>query len=79
VLVEAAPHPFWGQTPMATISARDGHAAPSPEELRQFCARWLTPEEIPARFEVSREGLTISAKDRMMLAQVDDGGGSERC
>ena len=79
VLVEAAPHPFWGQTPVATISVRDGHAAPSPEELRQFCARWLTPEEIPARFEVSREGLTISAKDRMMLAQVDDGGGSERC
>jgi hypothetical protein len=34
---------------------------------------------VPARFDVSGEGLVMPAKDRMMLAQVDDGGGSKRC
>jgi fatty-acyl-CoA synthase len=79
VRVEAQPHPFWGETPVATLSLRDGQIPPSPEELRQFCARWLSPEEVPARFDVRGGALTLSVKDRSMLALVDDGGGSERC
>ncbi|MGD0774883.1 MAG: class I adenylate-forming enzyme family protein [Candidatus Solibacter sp.] len=70
--VESRPHPFWGEAPVATLSFRAGHTPPSIDELRQFCARSLSREEIPARFEVGDGTLPVPVKDRAMLSLVGE-------
>ncbi|MBM4293252.1 MAG: AMP-binding protein, partial [Deltaproteobacteria bacterium] len=48
--VAAAPHPAWGQRPVAYLARREGLAAPSDDELRAWCGAALSPYKRPDAF-----------------------------
>ena len=48
--VAPAPHPAWGQRPVAYLCAREGAAPPSDEELRAWCDAALSPYKRPDAF-----------------------------
>jgi acyl-CoA synthetase (AMP-forming)/AMP-acid ligase II len=53
VAVFGVPHPMYGEAVAAVIVPRD--AAPTAEELTEFCRDRLAPFEIPASFQVAAE------------------------
>lgn len=46
VAVVAGPHPFWGETPVAFVVCRPGHAVTA-EELIQYCRQHLAHFKVP--------------------------------
>ncbi|MDI3297856.1 MAG: AMP-binding protein [Bacillota bacterium] len=52
--VVAAPHPLWGETPVAFVVLREGAEA-SPEELLAWCRERLPHFKAPTRVELVRE------------------------
>jgi len=48
--VVAAPHPKWGETPYAFVSIHPDGAAPTTDELRQWCRTHLAHFKVPSRF-----------------------------
>jgi acyl-CoA synthetase (AMP-forming)/AMP-acid ligase II len=75
VAVFGMPDKMYGENVAAVIVPR-GPAAPTPEELTDFCQDRLAPFEIPARFQVASE-LPHTAKgslDRRAVAEQFGGG-----
>jgi acyl-CoA synthetase (AMP-forming)/AMP-acid ligase II len=75
VAVFGVPDKMYGETVAAVIVPRES-AAPTPEELTDFCQDRLAPFEIPARFQVASE-LPLTAKgslDRRAVAELFGGG-----
>ena len=71
--VEAEPHSFWGQVPVARIVFGKGRPLPSLEALHRFCANLLPPSEVPTRFEFcDHVSGRLLEKTRRMLEIPDD-------
>jgi len=70
VAVFGVPHPLYGEAVAAAIVPRES-AAPTPDELAEFCRERLAPFEIPATFELA-SALPHTAKgslDRRAVAE----------
>jgi len=67
--VEAEPHPFWGEVPVALVHLHP-HPLPVPvEELDRFCAAHLSREERPARITIGHPSVADEVpKERQMLS-----------
>jgi len=62
-LVYGAPHPQYGQLPMAKVVVLEGSAIPDVNELRRFCYQRLAQYKVPKDFEfVDRLPRTASGK-----------------
>lgn len=50
VRVEAEPHAFWGEVPVATLVLNAGHESTGEDQFKEYCAARLSLEERPARY-----------------------------
>jgi fatty-acyl-CoA synthase len=48
--VEAEPHAFWGEVPVATLALNAGHDSAGEEQFREYCAARLSLEERPVKY-----------------------------
>jgi len=54
-IVEAAPHPFWGEVPIATVYLDGSTGSVTARDLQDLCARRLPEPERPAQIIISNE------------------------
>lgn len=69
--VHARPDPAWGETVVATVVPRPGHA-PSEAELRRHCAATLAPFKVPKTIVVRDEPLPRTASGKLLRRELRD-------
>ena len=67
--VEAEPHAFWGEVPVATLVLNAGHETTGEDRFKEYCAARLSLEERPVRyvFQAAAAGETGKAGEMASL------------